>query len=499
MAWSPVANIKGPKGDTGAQGPQGDPGATGSQGPQGIQGIQGATGSQGPAGTPGEVWYSGSGAPSGTTGVVGDWYINTATGDFYEKTASATWTLRGNLKGPTGLTGNDGAPGEKWFTGSGAPSGTLLGSVVGDWYLNSANGDYYEKTAVSTWTLRGNLTGPQGPPGTIGTITLTGDITGSGTSSIATQIAAGVVGSNEINNAADLAMTALQTIKLSTAATADQQDVFGIYRNSTGTAAAGFGSRLVLGASSDTTASRPQCMVASKWSVPTDATRAAIMELYCQQGNGLFGTAVLTLFPSKAVGLNRTTDPGAGFMDVSAGYKIAGTNLLPLSLANGGVAQAISAPAANGEQLRSIGTTSFDSFPTNFLNGTPSDKAGTTNTTGVMLGLAQTLAMQYSGRVLLIIQGRHGNSAANGYGGVTLRYGTGAAPANGAALTGTVAGLGQFHYNASAAAGITNFCLTAIITGLTKGTTYWFDLMQQALGSAGTFNVYGVVMTILEI
>ena len=48
-----LANIKGPKGDTGAQGPKGD---TGTQGPKGDTGAQGpkgdtgATGSQGPQG-----------------------------------------------------------------------------------------------------------------------------------------------------------------------------------------------------------------------------------------------------------------------------------------------------------------------------------------------------------------------------------------------------------------------------------------------------------------
>jgi hypothetical protein len=36
---------------------------------------------------------------------------------------------------------------------------------VGDWYLNVANGDVYEKTGAAAWTLRDNLTGPQGIQG----------------------------------------------------------------------------------------------------------------------------------------------------------------------------------------------------------------------------------------------------------------------------------------------------------------------------------------------
>jgi hypothetical protein len=118
--------------------------------------------------------------------IVGDWYLDSANGDYYEKTATTTWTLRGNLKGATGATGstgiqgNPGTPGEKWFTGAGAPAGAT--GIVGDWYLDSVNGDYYEKTASATWTLRGNLKGatgatgpastvpgPAGPQGTAGT------------------------------------------------------------------------------------------------------------------------------------------------------------------------------------------------------------------------------------------------------------------------------------------------------------------------------------------
>jgi hypothetical protein len=125
----------------------------------------------GPAGTPGEKWFTGAGVPAGALAgsIVGDWYLDSANGDYYEKTATTTWTLRGNLKGATGATGstgiqgNPGTPGEKWFTGAGAPAGAT--GIVGDWYLDSVNGDYYEKTASATWTLRGNLKGATGAQG----------------------------------------------------------------------------------------------------------------------------------------------------------------------------------------------------------------------------------------------------------------------------------------------------------------------------------------------
>ena len=49
------ANIKGPKGDTGATGPKGDTGAAGAQGPKGDTGATGATG---PAGADGKSAYA---------------------------------------------------------------------------------------------------------------------------------------------------------------------------------------------------------------------------------------------------------------------------------------------------------------------------------------------------------------------------------------------------------------------------------------------------------
>lgn len=53
-------------------------------------------------------WYSGTGLPSNSSHNVGDWYINTTTADIYEKTGTAIWTLRVNIKGETGTQGPPG-------------------------------------------------------------------------------------------------------------------------------------------------------------------------------------------------------------------------------------------------------------------------------------------------------------------------------------------------------------------------------------------------------
>ena len=70
MAWTQVANIKGP---------------TGSTGPQGAQGPQGNPGTAGAAGACGSLWYTGSGAPGTITGQqTGDLYLDTASGDVWQ-------------------------------------------------------------------------------------------------------------------------------------------------------------------------------------------------------------------------------------------------------------------------------------------------------------------------------------------------------------------------------------------------------------------------------
>lgn len=128
-----------------------------------VPGLPGPQGNPGTNGAPGSKFYSGTGAPGAGLGIVGDWYINDANGDLYEKTGASTWTLRDNLTGPPGATGQA----EGWSSGSGAPAGGV--GAVGDWYLDTTAGDVYEKTGASTWTLRGNIKGPAGSPGTNGT------------------------------------------------------------------------------------------------------------------------------------------------------------------------------------------------------------------------------------------------------------------------------------------------------------------------------------------
>lgn len=68
-----------------------------------------------------EEWLGGAGAPANSLGHIGDWYLDTGSGNVYEKTGSAAWTNRGNIKGPAGAQGATGPAGA---TGAQGPQGT---------------------------------------------------------------------------------------------------------------------------------------------------------------------------------------------------------------------------------------------------------------------------------------------------------------------------------------------------------------------------------------
>ena len=120
-AWGKIGNIKGAtgakgdKGDTGAEGPQGEKGETGAQGSKGDQGDQGPAGEDG---TDGATWLFGAVAPT-NQGKNGDFYLDTATFDVYQKTSGA-WSKTGNIKGATGAQG---PKGDKGDTGEQGPQG----------------------------------------------------------------------------------------------------------------------------------------------------------------------------------------------------------------------------------------------------------------------------------------------------------------------------------------------------------------------------------------
>jgi Collagen triple helix repeat (20 copies) len=186
-----ATGMKGNDGDQGATGMKGDDGDQGATGMKGDDGDQGATGMKGddgdqgptgPTGIRGSLWDSNTGAPSATGGNSGDQYLDTETGDVYEWNGT-TWIITGNIRGPTGPTGDAGPQGDQgatgdqgaqgetgpsgirgslWDSNTGAPSAT--GGNSGDQYLDTETGDVYEWNGT-TWIITGNIRGPTGMKG----------------------------------------------------------------------------------------------------------------------------------------------------------------------------------------------------------------------------------------------------------------------------------------------------------------------------------------------
>lgn len=144
-------------------------------------GDPGPPGPEGPPGTRGGRWtvaYDPYNAPEEIPDSVdGDVFIYPDSRDVFNR-IDGVWVYEGPMTMPAGPAGTPGTPGERWFTGTVVPngsSGSVTGTRVGDWYLQSTTGDYYEVTGLSPegfafGTLRGSIKGPKGDKGDTGAI-----------------------------------------------------------------------------------------------------------------------------------------------------------------------------------------------------------------------------------------------------------------------------------------------------------------------------------------
>jgi uncharacterized protein DUF5907 len=141
-------------------------------------------------------------------------------------------------------------------------------------------------------------------------------------------------------------------------------------------------------------------------------------------------------------------------------------------------------PAA-GQDVQWVTATSIKGVtPASLFDG-PRSPTGTTSTTGVMMGLGSfwRLTPAATGRLWIAAAGNIQTSGAAGTPSVYLRYGTGTAPANGAAIAGTVLG-SQRSASIGTAGWMFPMSHVAILTGLAIGTAYWFD--YQVIAGTGT-------------
>lgn len=138
------------------------------------------------------------------------------------------------------------------------------------------------------------------------------------------------------------------------------------------------------------------------------------------------------------------------------------------------------------------------------INRQPTNPAATASTTLVMMGLGQagTQPTVYtptsSGTVQVTVVGMAWTNTAAVQLVVGCRYGTGAAPANGVAVTGTRFGMpGDPPIQAPTTTARQMFAFCDTLT-LTPGTAYWFDLAVDTTVAADTAQVSNVSMNFIE-
>jgi hypothetical protein len=128
--------------------------------------------------------------------------------------------------------------------------------------------------------------------------------------------------------------------------------------------------------------------------------------------------------------------------------------------------------------------------------------AGATNTELMMgLGASANYTPTSTGRILVLISGDGANNTLNDGCILKGRYGTGTAPVNGAAISGTVFTRAGGHvYGGLGAPASTAFpwIVHAVITGLTLATAYWFDVSLIQL-TGGTVTIENVDFSVTEI
>lgn len=167
---------------------------------------------------------------------------------------------------------------------------------------------------------------------------------------------------------------------------------------------------------------------------------------------------------------------------------------------NSGLVDSFGSLGSSSQVLSSTGTSSkWVNSVGSYIQRLPSDPSTTTSLTGVMMGMGSTVSVSpsKSGILVINVSGDADNQTnGNGY-QMQLRYGTGTAPTNGSSLTGTTTG--------SLIVGLSSnssnrypFSLNSIVSGLSIGTTYWFDISLASVGG-GTSRVRNISFSIHEL
>ena len=128
----------------------------------------------------------------------------------------------------------------------------------------------------------------------------------------------------------------------------------------------------------------------------------------------------------------------------------------------------------------------------------PSDPTAITGITEKMLGLAIAFTPRRTGRVSVRAYGNITCDTTAKTTTVQIKYGTGTAPANDAADTGTAAGIARVFLALTGQLTVP-FADEALIDNLTIGTAYWIDYNAKTDDAGATGRLTGLNIVVAEI
>lgn len=160
----------------------------------------------------------------------------------------------------------------------------------------------------------------------------------------------------------------------------------------------------------------------------------------------------------------------------------------------------VQSPGNAGSLINGSGYNLVSDRATATRTGLATGAYSTTSTSQVMLGANCTFTPRTSGRVLITASAQIANGSASSGVAVAMAYGTGTPPTAGQALTGNGLGYGPTLINPSNVwAFFVPWASSAVLGGLTVGTTYWVDFTIQVYGGAGPALIQFFNLAVVEL